>query len=140
MSTPLRLAWLAAVAIAPFCYAADSPCSKAQAAAAQKAIDRVVTWQQLEQAWKDYRQCDAGPVDELYTDALLRLTVDWKNVDALAAAMGRDPQYKDFVHRHLKSTAATRADRDAIYSRAKASCPAKLDAFCADLAEVVSSD
>ena len=119
-------------------HAADKPCSKADAATAEKAIDRVVSWQQLQRAWQDYRHCDTGAVADVFTDALLRLTVDWKNVDALAGAMRSDPQYRDFVVLHLKSEAA-KDDRDAIYSRAKASCPSGLDAFCGELADVVKA-
>ena len=126
---------LAAAALA---HAADKPCSKADAATAEKAIDRVVTWQQLHKAWQDYRHCDAGAVGDIFTDALLRLTVDWKNVNALAATMRSDPQYHDFVLAHLKSDAA-KDDRDAIYSRAKASCPSGLDAFCGEVADVVKA-
>ena len=65
---------LAAAALA---HAADKPCSKADAASAEKAIDRVVTWQQLHKAWQDYRHCDADAVGDVFTDALLRLTVEW---------------------------------------------------------------
>jgi hypothetical protein len=117
-------------------HAADKPCSKAESAAAEKAVDRVVAWPQLLKAWQDYRHCDSGPVAEVFTDALLRLTVEWKNVDALAAAVRADPQYRDFVYAHLKSDAA-KDDREAIYSRAKSSCPSGMDAFCGELAELV---
>jgi hypothetical protein len=114
---------------------AQKPCSKNDAAAAEKAIERVTSWAMLQKAWQDYKHCDAGPIDELYTDALLRLAVDWKDVATFAAAVEKDEQYKEFVYRHLKSPAA-KDDLDAVYSRAKASCPAKLDKFCADLVEV----
>ena len=119
--------------------AQDKACSKSDAAAAEKAIDRVVSWPTLYKAWQDYGHCDSGPVDELFTDAVLRLTVEWKSVDSFAGDMQRDGKYKQFVHRHLKSPAA-KDDRDAIYSRAKASCPAKLDGFCGELADVVKPE
>ncbi len=114
--------------------AADRACGKADAAAAQKAIDRVEGWLQLEKAWRDYRQCDAGEVGDNFTDALLRLVVDWKDIAVLSAAMAKDAQYHDFILEHLKSDAA-KDDRTMVYSRAKASCPAELKAFCAEIAE-----
>jgi len=126
------------LAAAGLAHAADKPCSKADAASAEKAIDRVVTWQQLHKAWQDYRHCDADAVGDVFTDALLRLTVEWKHVDALAASMRADPQYHAFVYKHLKSDAA-KDDRDAIYSRAKASCPSGMDAFCGELAETIKA-
>jgi len=118
--------------------AQDKPCSKADAAAAEKAIDRVMNWNQLHKAYNDYRHCDKDAVADTYTDALLRLAVDWKNVDALASAMN-DPGFKAFVHTHLRSPAA-KDDREAVYSRAKSNCPKNLDSFCAELAEVVHEE
>ncbi len=121
---------LAACAVA---VAADRPCSKADAAAAQKAIDRVEGWQQLEKAWRDYRHCDSGGVADYYTDALLRLIVDWKDVATLSELMGKDAQYRDFILEHLKSDAA-KDDRPMVYSRARKDCPADLKAFCDEIA------
>ena len=116
-------------------HAQDKPCSKADAAAADKSVDMVVGWNQLHKAWRDYRHCDTGPVSESFTDAVLRLTVEWKNIDALGEAM-KDAQFKAFVVKHLKAPAA-QADHNAIYSRAKASCPANHAALCAELADIV---
>ena len=129
---------LAALAASP-AVAQQKPCSKADAAAAEKAVDRVTTWPALRKAWQDYHHCDTAAVGELFTDALLRLTVEWKNVDAFAADVQKDAQYKQFVVEHLKSPAA-KDDRDAVYSRVKASCPPKLDSFCAELADVVKPE
>ena len=124
---------LAALAFTAAAVAADKPCTKADSANAQKSIDRVMTWPQLQKAWQDYRQCDSGDVGDTYTDALLRLAVDWKDVNQFADAM-KDPAFKQFVFAHLASPAA-KDDRQAVYSRAKANCPSGLDAFCTELAE-----
>ena len=115
--------------------AQDKVCTKADATAAEKNVDMVVGWAQLHRAWRDYRHCDTGPVSEIFTDAILRLAVEWKNLDALGEAM-KDQQFKAFVVKHLKRPAA-QADHDSIYSRTKASCPASQAALCAELAEVV---
>jgi hypothetical protein len=114
---------------------AQKTCSKADAAAAQKAIDRASSWSQLHKVYADYRHCDTGPVEDQFTDALLRLVVDWKDVPSFAATMEKDADYKAFVVKHLQSPAA-KDDIDSVYSRAKSSCPAKLDNFCAQLAEI----
>jgi len=127
---------VAALAAAFGAFAADK-CSKADAATAEKAIDRTMNWQQLHKAWQDYRQCDAEQsVADMYTDAILRLAVEWKNVNSFADTM-KDPQYRDFVYSHLKSPAA-KDDREAVYSRAKASCPRGLDDFCSGLADAAN--
>ncbi len=128
------IACCAVVACAPA--HAQKVCSKADSAAAEKAIERVVSWQSLYKTYTDYRHCDTGPVDEGFTDAILRLMVEWKNVDAVAAAATKDGDYKEWLHKHLLSPAA-KDDRESVFSRAKKDCPAKLDAFCADLADVV---
>jgi hypothetical protein len=133
--TALRSIAVAIALAAVTGHAQDKPCTKADAAAAEKNVDMVVGWAQLQRAWRDYRHCDTGPVSEIFTDAILRLAVEWKNVDALGEAM-KDPQFKAFVVKHLKSPAA-QGDHDSIYSRTKASCPASQAALCAELAEVV---
>jgi hypothetical protein len=119
---------------------ADKPCTKADAATAEKMIDRTMNWQQLHKAWQDYRQCDSEKsVDDMYTDAILRLAVDWKDVNAFADSM-KDPQYRDFVYAHLKSPPAAKEDREAVFSRAKASCPRGLDDFCSGLADATNPE
>jgi hypothetical protein len=117
---------------------AQKECSKADAAAAEKSVDRVVNYPGLLKAWRDYGHCDKGPVEDVFTDAILRLMVEWKDVDTIAQDMGRDPNYKKFIHAHLQSPAA-KDDRQSIYSRAKVSCPLTQGAFCAELLEVVKN-
>jgi hypothetical protein len=113
--------------------AQDKPCPPADSAKAAKEVDRVVNWDQLYKAFKQYGYCDSGAVDDIFTDALLRCIVEWKNVEGLAKPMESDRPYRDFVHRHLNSPAA-KGDLDSVYSRAKMSCPKGLESFCADIA------
>jgi hypothetical protein len=113
-------------------WAADKACSKADAAKAEKAVDMVNDFRQLERAWKDWKHCDEGAVADIYNDAVMRLLVDWKGVDVLANTMQASPEYGDWVVRRIKY--ATKDDRQAVYSRAKTGCPAKLDAFCGQIA------
>jgi hypothetical protein len=115
-------------------FAADKPCSRADAGNAQKALDRASSWPQMHKTWQEFRHCDAQPTDDQFTDALMRLIIDWKNVDAFAGTMQKDAQFKEFVLAHLKSPAA-KDDLEDVYSRAKSSCPKGLDAFCAELAD-----
>lgn len=123
---------------APAALAQDRACGKADAANAEKSIDRVNSWAQLQKAYKDFHHCDSAPaVADLYSETVVRLIVDWKNVDAFAAEMQSAP-FKAFVIEHLKRPVA-KDDLDSVYSRVKASCPAKHEAFCAELAEVVKA-
>jgi len=125
------------LAVAAAAHAADRPCTKADASNAEKAIDRINTWPQLYKAWQDWRQCDGeAAVADVYTDALLRLAVTWKHVDGLATPMKNDPQYREFIYKHLKSDAA-KDDRESVYSRARKDCPSSLDAFCTEMGDTI---
>jgi len=116
---------------------AQKTCSKADESNAQKAIDRISSWSTLNTTWKTYRHCDTGAVGESFTEAILRLVIDWKNVNQLADAMGKDADYNAFITAHLKSDEA-KGDAQDVYSRAKGACPKGLDAFCKDIMAAVN--
>src|SRR6187549_1873480 len=116
---------------------AQRTCSKADESNAQKAIDRISSWSTLNATWKTYRHCDTGAVGESFTEAILRLVIDWKNVNQLADAMGKDADYNAFILAHLKSEEA-KGDAQDVYSRAKGACPKGLDAFCKDIIAAVN--
>jgi hypothetical protein len=117
---------------------AQKACTPADMQKAQKAADLVMTWQGLNKAWKDYRHCDTGEVADTFTDAMTRLMVDWKNVDALAETM-KDPEYKGFIEAHLRSPAA-KEDIKSIRSRATQSCPKGQDAVCKEIAAITEAE
>jgi hypothetical protein len=125
-----KLAILLATACIPIAHA-QKACPPGDAAKAEKAVDQVVTWAHLHKAWKDWKHCDTGNVAEIYTDAILRLMVEWKNVDALGEGM-KDPEYKSFIQAHLRSPAA-KDDRGSIMSRVSQSCPKGHGALCKDI-------
>jgi len=113
--------------------AQDKACPAADEKKAEQAVDRVVNWDLLYKAWQEYKHCDKGAVDDGFTDALLRLIVDWKHVETFAKHVDADKAYKEFVHKHINSPAA-KGDIDSIYSRAKMNCPKGLESFCKDIA------
>lgn len=115
--------------------AAQKECGKAESAAAEKTTGFIVNYGQLSRAYRDYRHCDTGAVEENFTDAILRLLVEWKNVDTIAGDLQADPEYKKFIYKHLGP--AAKEDRDSIFSRAKNSCPPIQDEFCKELMGVV---
>ena len=127
---------VAAFVCATGAWGAERACTKADMAAAQKSIDRVLNWTQLRKAWQDFGHCDSGEVGEAFSDALLRLLVDWQDIPALAKAMD-DATFKQFTLSHLRS--APKDDRNAVYSRAKASCPPGQDALCGEIADAAKA-
>ena len=115
---------------------AQKVCSQADTIAAEKALERVVNWQTLRKAYVDFKHCDTGKVEDAFTDAMMRLMVGWKNIDAVAADYARDGDYKAWITKHLMSDAA-KDDREDVYALAKKNCPKGQDAFCSDLADTV---
>jgi hypothetical protein len=136
--TTARLAFGALALACATSTAAQKACTKPDESNANKAIDRITSWSTLNGTWKTYRHCDTGAVGEQFTEAILRLVIDWKNVDQLANAM-KDQDYNDFIVKHLKSPEA-KADAPDVYSRAKANCPKNLEAFCKDIAAAVKEE
>ena len=129
-----RLLLVAALVACGSVHAQNKPCSKADGANAEKAIERASSWTQLAKAYKDWRHCDGNAaVADLYSESLVRLIVEWKNLDAFAAEM-KNPEFKAFALEHLKRPIA-KDDLDSVYGRAKAECPAKHAEFCAELAD-----
>jgi hypothetical protein len=116
---------------------AQKTCSPDDMQKAQKAVDLVLTWQGLNKAWKDWRHCDTGEVADTFTDAMLRLMVDWKNVDVLAEEM-KDADYAAFIEAHLRSPSA-KDDIPMIRSRATRSCPKGQDAVCKTIASATEA-
>jgi hypothetical protein len=137
MRNAIRIVAALSVSIAALgAHAQAKPCTPADSAKAEKAADRVVNGEQLYKAWQDYGHCDAGNVDDIFTDAILRIMIEWKNVDALAKPMESDKAYREFIHKHLNSPSA-KGDIDNVYNRAKLSCPKGLDHFCSDITMTV---
>ena len=138
MTMKLRIAIaLSCASFAGFAAAQDASCNKAESARAEKAVDAITGWPQLTKAFQQYAKCDAGAVSDNFTDAFVRLLVAWKDVDGAADAW-KNPELRAFMQKHLKDPNA-KEDLDSIYSRAKSSCPAKHEAFCAELADFTRS-
>lgn len=114
---------------------AQKTCSPADAKTAGSAIDRVVNWSSLHATWKQWGHCDSGETADLFTEALMRLAVAWKEAAQLAEAMKKEPEYKTFIVKHMKSEAA-KADADDVYARARSNCPKGHDAWCKEITEL----
>ena len=117
---------------------AQKTCSPAESQAAEKALDRVVNWELLYKTWQTYAHCDSVMTEDLFTDALMRMMVEWKNADQFVKRYQADAEFKAFVHKHMKSLTA-KDDVKSVYSRAKSNGPANSDAVCAELAEVAKA-
>ncbi|QJR16567.1 hypothetical protein [Usitatibacter palustris] len=113
---------------------AQKACSAGDEANASKAIDRIVSWAVLNATWKTYGHCDKGAVDDQFTEAVMRMMVDWKDAKQLAEAMKKDSEYSAFIFKHIKSPAA-KDDLDDVHSRARTVCPKGYEDWCKTIAD-----
>lgn len=116
--------------------AADKPCSKADAANAEKTIDRVLTWPAMHKAWKDYGHCDTGTVADLYTEALLRLIVgNWPKVAELEPSFTNDLAYREWILARISGGALPKGDVDDVHDLTQNNCPKAQKRMCDTLHE-----
>jgi hypothetical protein len=135
----LRIAAAIVLMLASAAFAADKPCSKADAANAQKALDRAVSWPSLEAAVKDFGHCDTGELVEQFNEAVLRILVSgWKNVGSLAPIFERNAAFKGWVLERLSGEKIARDDKEDVRGLAKNSCPSGRNALCQQLLEAAS--
>jgi len=118
--------------------AADKPCTKADAANAEKAIDRVVAWPAMQKAVKDWGHCDTGQAAEYFTEALLRLLVgSWIKVSELEPLYYGDNAFREWIDKRLADPALPRDDADQVHDLSQNSCPKARKKLCDDLHKAV---
>ena len=126
-------AFLLAAAVLPAA-AADKPCSSADAAKAEKAIDQVTSWPALQKAVRDFRHCDQGQAAEYFSEALMRVLISgWLQVGEAEAILDKDTAFRDWLMARLASPLLAKDDADSIRGLAKNNCPKGRDKLCADL-------
>ena len=131
-----RSAALLLLAFATAAGAADKPCSKADSANAEKAIDRVLSWPAMHKAWKDYGHCDTGPVADLYTEALLRLIVgNWPKIAELEPTFTNDLAYREWILKRISGGTLPKGDVDDVHDLTQNSCPKNQKRMCESLHE-----
>jgi hypothetical protein len=135
-------AWRRSAALLALCLAfaapaiAQKPCSKSDAAAAEKAIDRVLAWPAMHKAWKDYGHCDTGQVADLFTEALLRLIVgNWPKIAELEPSFNSDVPYREWILARIAGGAMAKGDVDDVHDLSQNSCPKSQKRLCDALHE-----
>jgi hypothetical protein len=120
--------------------AADKPCSKSDAALAEKAIDAVTTWAALQRVVRDYRHCDTGQAASLFSESLMRVLIDgWPKLADGEAIMAKDPEFRDWVGLRLSHPSIAKEDARSLRDLAKGSCPKPRAATCDFLLESLSA-
>lgn len=102
----------------------DNP--KCNPSDSRRAIDdlrHVAGWNAFNDAYKRYSQCDVGRVAEGYSYALGRLLAhEWKGVDLLLQLTASDPDFKQFVLRHIDEN-IPEEESQLIIRNAREQCP-----------------
>jgi hypothetical protein len=130
-------AWRPSAALLALCLAIAAPamaqktCTKADSAAAEKAIDRVLAWPAMHKTWKDYGHCDTGQVADLFTEALLRLIVgNWPKIAELEPTFSSDVPYREWILARIAGGAMAKGDVDDVHDLTQNSCPKSQKRLC----------
>lgn len=120
--------------------AADKPCTPADKAAAEKAIDGVTAWVAFDKSFRDFGHCDTGNVATLFTEAMMRVLIDgWPTVGVGDEVLVQNPAFREWLMKRLRSPELNKDDSAAIRDLAKQSCPKGHDKVCAELLSAVES-
>jgi hypothetical protein len=132
----MRWYLIAAILLASHPIRADEPFDPCLQAIQESA--HVESWSGLHSFREKYRSCpDDGIYAEIYSDLVTTILSNrWASLAKLDAIASRDPNYLDFVLRHIDLTARHRLDR--IEKLAKESCQPKLTALCDRIATAIA--
>jgi hypothetical protein len=132
-SAAIALACLAAVNV----MAAERVCSPD----AEKSLARVQTWMGLQDHFHRYGlgACDDGALSEAYSDRVdTLLKKKWKDVSTLAFLVKSDPEFLQFVLRHVDVT-WEEGDAEKIAANARKQCPKSATALCAKIINAIDT-
>ncbi|HYG64521.1 MAG TPA: hypothetical protein VEL74_18220 [Thermoanaerobaculia bacterium] len=110
-----------AAGAAPRCTSADA------------ALHEAGTWAALHRWFARYSECEEGDlparVSAVVTTSLAK---DWRDLERLERRVDRDPDFEEFVLRHIDAT-ADRAHLEAIAENATQRCPARSSDLCIEV-------
>lgn len=79
----------------------DIACTQEQFYTAQYRINSIATWSELYNSFDKYWQCDRDEVARKYSMVVNELLADWDRINEFYTLNGRNPQFGEFVIRHL---------------------------------------
>jgi hypothetical protein len=106
------------------------PCTKEQAIRAETGASSLLTWPQVYESYKNFRQCDDGAVGEGYSDSIARLLSEqWNTVDELHRLTYRNKGFERFVLRHVDELMSP-TQAEMIRKNAEDHCPSNVRQLC----------
>ena len=115
--------------------ASQKLCTDVEAGQAQREADQLRDWNSVYRSFKRFAQCDQGSIGEQYSDSVSRLLVhDWKHLDALLRLTASDPNFEQFVIRHIDET-MSEDEAALIINNARLHCPAEAKRLCRSITD-----
>jgi len=117
----------------------NKQCSLEEARSAEEGADRVKSWTNLHQAFKQFGHCDDGAIAEGYSDRVVEMLANrWKTLSELNALFAANPEFGDFVIRHIDETALWSSAQKAEVN-AKTRCPKQATVLCSRIVNRVDA-
>jgi hypothetical protein len=106
-------------------------CSQAEAIAADKSLEHLNSWLDIQDAFRRFGYCDHGGVAAGYSDRIMRmLSRRWSTVTDLDRLMRPDPKFRAFVLRHIDETWVN-TEFNRVMDLAATQCPSDAPRICA---------
>ncbi|MEO8004951.1 MAG: hypothetical protein ABI771_08600 [Betaproteobacteria bacterium] len=136
-------AWIRTGAVAFACaaainaMAADLACSPN----AEETAGRIKNWMHLQDHFHKYGlgACDDGGLSEAYSERVDKLlTRNWKDISTLAFLVKSDPEFLQFVLRHVDQKWA-QGDAAKVAANARKKCPKSASKVCAEIVTTIDA-
>jgi hypothetical protein len=106
-------------------------CSKAEAIAADKGLEHLNSWVDIQDAFRHFGHCDDGGIAEAYSDRIMQmLSRRWSTVRDLDRLTRSDPNFRAFVLRHIDETWVN-IEFNRVMNLAATQCPSGAPRICA---------
>ena len=98
---------------------------------AEQALSKAKSWTELRQWSSEYGEdCDDGHLAERVSEIVsISLAERWQDLPKLERQIKKAPRFREFVLRHIDSTAAI-GDLEEVVENARKWCPVGLDSLC----------
>jgi hypothetical protein len=106
---------------------------------ADRILFKAKSWADLRRWFTGYADCDDGGLAEgISDDVAVFLARKWQDLPKLEREIQREPRFREFVLRHIDSTADT-DDLEAAKKNATQKCPARSSVLCAAIASAAQN-
>jgi len=121
--------------IAVFCFSFQishaATCNASKAEQAEQAIDNLNSWDDIDNFFRKFRQCDDGSISEGTSEAIAQLMLkDWQG--SMKAISKKSTAFRSFAIAHVNET-LNNEDLEKIQNKAKTECTKNEDTLCKEI-------